>query len=122
MTKYQRKKLNALLHELIVLRDGERCLRCGKVGVLHMSHIYPKGAYRGMQYDPENLKFLCVRHHLFWWHRDPIGAKEWLIKAISRERLARLKKKSNSIIKPNYEKIKKDLEEEIQRLKMEKEV
>ena len=44
-----------------------------------------------MEYLPENLKFLCMRHHLFWWHKNPMEAHVWLETAIPKERLARLK-------------------------------
>ena len=118
MTVYQRRKLNGLLHELIVLRDGGKCLYCGRTDTLQVSHIYPKGIYRGLEFDPLNLKLLCYRHHFHWWHKHPLEAKPWLEKVIDKKRLAYLKKKSLQIIKnQSYEKIKTELEREIRNLK-----
>ncbi len=84
-----------------------------------MSHIYPKGRYRKMQFDPDNVKALCLGCHLYWWHKHPIEAKEWAIKALGRARLNRLKKKANTIDKTlwNYNEIKIKLEKQIKEMK-----
>lgn len=84
-----------------------------------MSHIYPKGRYRKMQFDPDNVKALCLGCHLYWWHKHPIEAKEWAVKALGRARLNRLKKKANTIDKTlwNYEEIKIKLEKQIKEMK-----
>ena len=87
----ERKELNALLRKLVIKRDKEECLRCGNTDKLHMSHIYPKGTYRRMEYDPDNLKLLCFRCHFYFWHRNPIEAKEWLDTVLTPERSQRLK-------------------------------
>lgn len=95
MTKDNRKELNILLHEYLRLRDGERCLRCGKTDRLQLSHIYSKGKYRKMEFEEDNVKLLCVGCHLYWWHKSPIEAFEWLEATISPERLKRLKLRAN---------------------------
>ena len=100
---YWRKKLNGLLRELVSLRDGERCLKCGKRSQLHMSHIYPKGRYRCMEFNPDNLKLLCVGCHLFWWHKNPIEASEWIKTALTPQRLKRLRRLSLETIKVDAE-------------------
>ena len=84
-----------------------------------MSHIYPKGRYRKMQFDPDNVKALCLGCHLYWWHKHPIEAKEWAVKALGRARLNRLKKKANTIDKTlwNYNEIKIKLEKQIKEMK-----
>ena len=84
-----------------------------------MSHIYPKGRYRKMQFDPDNVKALCLGCHLYWWHKNPIEAKEWAVKALGRARLNRLKKRANTIDKTlwNYEEIKIKLEKQIKEMK-----
>lgn len=84
-----------------------------------MSHIYPKGRYRKMQFDPDNVKALCLGCHLYWWHKHPIEAKEWAVKALGRARLNRLKKRANTIDKTlwNYEEIKIKLEKQIKEMK-----
>lgn len=89
-TAHQVKEICALLREAVILRDGEKCLKCGKRDKLQMSHIYPR-RYKRMIYDFDNLKLLCVGCHLYWWHKNPIEAHEWLVKTVDEKRLQRLK-------------------------------
>jgi len=95
LTKYQHTMLRKILHQIIRKRDG-RCLKCGKVSWLHASHIYPKGRYPAMQYNPENVKALCMPCHLHWWHKAPIEAGEWVKTAIKKKRLTQLHEESLS--------------------------
>lgn len=90
-TVHEKKVLNALLHQLCRLRDGEICVRCKKTERLQLSHIYPKGRYRRLEFDSDNVKLLCVGCHLYWWHKNPLEAKEWLQIAFPPKRLDRLK-------------------------------
>ena len=92
----QSKALYALIREILVARDGEKCLRCGRQDKLQMSHIYPKGRHRGMEYYPENIKLLCTGCHLFWWHKHPMEASLWITTVISKERLDKLKLMANT--------------------------
>ena len=110
MTKAQKTNLNKLVREYVVLRD-KMCLRCGKKDNLHASHIYPKGKYRKMQFDVENVKALCLACHLYWWHKNPLEAASWLKKVISKARLNRLKKQANAINKNklDYNQLKSEL-------------
>tara|TARA_R100001463_G_scaffold136315_1_gene201403 strand:+ start:109 stop:480 length:372 start_codon:yes stop_codon:yes gene_type:complete len=114
MTKQQKSKLNKLVREYVILRD-KRCLRCGKTNNLHASHIYPKGKYRKMQFDVNNVKALCLGCHLYWWHKSPIEAKEWAEKTLGKRRLSRLKKQANTINKNklDYKELKSELENKI---------
>ena len=114
MTKTQKTKLNKLVREYVLLRD-KVCLRCGKENNLHASHIYPKGKFRKMQFDTDNVKALCLGCHLYWWHKHPIEAKEWAEKALGEERLDRLKKQANTINKNklDYDLLKDELETKI---------
>lgn len=95
MTKYEKKVLNALLHQLLALRD-KVCLHCGNTQTLQMSHIYPKGTYRKLEFDPDNVKYLCFRCHFHWWHKNPLEAQEWLKTAIPKKRLDRLRLRSQT--------------------------
>ena len=91
------------------------CLRCGKTERLHASHIYPKGKYRKMQFDVDNVKALCLGCHLYWWHKHPIEAKEWAVKALGRARLNKLKKQANTINKNklNFKELEIELKNKI---------
>ena len=118
MKKTERNKLHKLLRELVLIRD-KRCLRCGKESILHTSHIYPRGKYPRMQFLPENVKALCTGCHLYWWHKHPIEAREWAIKALGRPRLNKLKKIANTIKYGSYDykEIKQELETKIKEIK-----
>lgn len=119
LNAHQKKILHGLMKELLILRDGEKCLRCGKTTTLQMSHIYPKGHYRKMEFDPWNLKLLCMGDHLYWWHRNPMEARDWLASILPKDRLEYLKTRSLVIDKTpiDYNLIKLDLENEIKKLK-----
>lgn len=96
-TKAEKKILNALLHEILLKRD-KVCLRCGNPK-FQASHIYNKGRYRGMEFDPDNLKALCFACHLGWWHKNSPDTHEWLAKTIPKARLDRLKLLSKQTIR-----------------------
>lgn len=118
MTKSQRSKLEQLLHEACVLRDGEKCLRCPRRTNLQASHIYPKGTYQRMRYLLINVKTLCWSCHFNFWHKHPVNASAWLKTVIPAPRLRKLKELSNKTLPPlNYDKIKKELEKEIAKYK-----
>ncbi len=105
MTRTQSKRLLALAKQVVILRDGYRCLRCGKtLKGLNLSHLYPEGQYPRMKYNPDNLILLCFKCHLQWWHKNPIEAAEWYCNVLDAKRRARLKKLAKSKLdKPDYE-------------------
>ena len=89
ITPSQKKKLKALIHEIVLLRD-KACLKCGNPE-FQMSHIYSVGAHKRMEFDPDNIKALCYRCHLHWWHKEPMEARYWIKTVIPKERLDRLR-------------------------------
>ena len=111
MTKAEKTKLNKLLREAMIRRDGEQCLRCGKTPV-QMSHIKSKGKYRKLAFDLNNVKPLCLGCHLYWWHKEPLDAAEWVREKLP-ERIKYLEEKTRTIdkIKLDYETIKQTLQE-----------
>ena len=115
MNKIQKKKLHSLVRQIVIARD-KVCLRCKKSTNLHASHIYPRGKYPKMQFDPLNVKALCLGCHLYWWHKHPIEAKEWAQKTLGGRRLNKLKKQANTINKSlwDFKEIKKQLEKELE--------
>ena len=98
-TASQRKKLYALLHAIVRLRDGPRCLRHGGTDRLQMSHIYPKGRHKLMEFLTINVKLLCPDCHA-WWHANPAKAREWLKTAIPVERQKKLRLVSQTYLGP----------------------
>lgn len=55
------------------------------------SHIYSKGAHPAMRYDLDNVKALCYKCHIEWWHKEPMEAKDWLEQVLPKARVDRLK-------------------------------
>lgn len=117
ITKLEKKELNELLHELIALRDGNKCLRCNKSD-WQKSHIYPKGRYKKLEFDDENIIPLCYACHLHFWHKNPIEAHEWLQTVIDKKRLDRLRLRSQTSGDGtrNYKLLKIYLESKIKKL------
>lgn len=125
MTKAQGKKIKKKLRELVKLRDGDGCAKCGKQGVLHLSHIIPISGCKMLEFYHRNVKLLCVRHHLYWWHRDPREAARWFMEHFGVEWGIELDTlKSRIIANPkkfkhmrDYEYINNQIDTEIERLK-----
>lgn len=94
ITKEQKRELKGLIHEILVLRD-KRCLKCGTTENLQASHIYSVGAYKKLEYDVDNIIFLCWRDH-WWWHKNPLLSGEWLRSVLPKGRLEWLKLRSQT--------------------------
>ena len=70
-------KLDKLCREVIKIRDGGVCQKCGKhFDKMDCSHVIPRG-HKRFRWDLKNLKLLCSRDHLYWWHQNPLEAEEW---------------------------------------------
>lgn len=94
ITKYQKEVLNGLLHEILLLRD-KQCLRCSKPQ-FQASHIYPKGRYRKLEFDSQNIIALCYSCHIHFWHKNPIEAHDWLKQTLPKDWLDKLKLRSQT--------------------------
>lgn len=112
-TPYQTAELRRLLREACLKRD-KVCVKCGSKGPLETSHIYPKGAYKGLQYDLGNVVALCGTsslldcHHAFW-HAFPIKSMQWFEQTYP-QRAAYLKQQSLKLNKPKpYKEVKETL-------------
>lgn len=72
------KKLDALVREIVLKRDGERCRKCGAGArggrgfALQAAHVYGKGAYPSLRFKLENVLTLCQPCH-YWWHAQGFG-------------------------------------------------
>lgn len=61
-------------------RDDFTCQKCGKEvsGVnCQGSHVFSVGSYPSIAADPLNIKCLCYKCHLGWWHKEPLEAFGW---------------------------------------------
>ncbi len=69
------KELDALCREVVFLRDGGKCRRCGKEAV-DWSHVYSR-RYKWLRWDLDNSSASCKGCHLAWHHRPLEGAAWW---------------------------------------------
>lgn len=72
------EEADAWVRAIVFLRQGPKCLRCSQVKPLHAAHILSKGAHPGIRFELDNVIGLCMKDHLFWAHREPIGFLQWI--------------------------------------------
>ena len=92
MTKKESNVINKILREVMFQMWGIKCLKCGKETQIQMSHIKSKGAYPALRFEPLNVKPLCMRHHLHWWHKEPLEASAWFKTVMPEESMKELNK------------------------------
>jgi len=94
LIKHEKKELKSLIRQFILLRDGEKCRRCGTSEKLQCSHIYSVGAYKKLEFDTDNIVILCFKCHFLFWHKEPLAASEWIKTVVDKKILDRLKLRS----------------------------
>ena len=70
----------AMAKKVIYLRDLGQCQHCYKrvEGTnAHTSHVLPKSTHGALRYVLLNLKLLCYRCHLSFWHKNPVESGAW---------------------------------------------
>jgi hypothetical protein len=114
--EWYRKECVKVAKKIVHIRDNDICQKCGKPGnALHCSHVYPEGTYHGMSANPLNMKLLCYYCHFFWWHKNPLEAKDWFVKTFP-DRYKKLKKLSQQTLQHNYKKMLIELKEQLKEL------
>lgn len=110
-----RKHCDALWSELVKLRAGNKCDRCESTHMTQGHHIIPRTNWN-LRYEIDNGVCLCLRHHLFWAHKDVISFTNWINRKYS-GRIERLELKRNGKARHDYTLIKLYLEGEIKKYK-----
>ena len=105
---WYRKKCVAIAKRIALTRDQYTCQKCGKNkfsdGVsIHASHVYPEGTYAGLSANPENIKALCYHCHFWWWHKNPLEARDWFASTFPK-RYVILKSLAKLTIQKDWEK------------------
>ncbi len=68
-------------------RDKHQCVKCGVYcsgSNEHGSHIIPRSADGRLAMHPANIFCMCMHCHLYWWHKNPLEASEWMEQAHAR--------------------------------------
>lgn len=116
-----RKKAVALAKEIVKIKSGRKCEKCGADGRIKQmqgSHIYPEGRYQSMSADTDNILCLCAGCHMWSndsWHENPLESAEWFHQKYP-ERYAELKKRSQVAIKMDWNAKLEVLKEELRAL------
>ena len=71
-------ELDQLVRKLVMERDNNECVRCGKKILLAAAHIFPKGKYPRLRFELLNVLSLCYYDHMEFGHKDPVGFTQWL--------------------------------------------
>lgn len=104
-------EIDAIIRQQVHERDQDKCVRCGSVKCLTVSHVYPKGTFGNLRWSLDNLKLLCFPCHR-WWHLNPVDATDWWKKNWP-ERYERLSLARHTAPKPNVKELLADLHEAI---------
>ena len=100
-------------------RDNYHCVNpdCTKTASqgyqMHGSHILNEGTHHRMSVEPTNIMCQCAQHHMDW-HGNP-KLQDWFEEKFPglKEKLIKMDREfDREFIKPDYEKILKDLKEE----------
>ena len=67
-----------LVRKLVLNRDDYKCVRCGGNHVLQAAHILAKGCHGRIRFELLNVLTMCLKCHIFWAHRDPVGFVDWV--------------------------------------------
>lgn len=87
--RFNPKELDRLCREVVFLRDGDRCRRCGSGQKLQWCHVYTR-AIRSLRWDLDNSFCGCAGCHL-WWHHKPTEAVEWWRSVVGEQTFATLR-------------------------------
>lgn len=113
------KRLDVLFSKIIRLRD-KRCVRCGKDRNLQTSHIFSR-SNKSVRWDLHNAVLLDSGCHIFWWHKNPIEATEFIQRYLGKEKYAALKIKAGFVIhrsKSDFLFLEEELKEKLKELSL----
>ncbi len=96
-----KKACDILFSKYIRLRDGE-CQRCGSVEFLQNSHTIPRSRSKHLVFNEINCIALCIKCHLYFWHKNPLEATEWFKQKFP-DRYDYLMKEKEVISKMSYD-------------------
>lgn len=113
------KECDKLWSELIKMRAGNVCEKCGRAKTLNSHHVYSR-SNKSVRWDVDNGCCLCAGCHAlsstFSAHKTPIEFVEWIKDKRGETWYVRLRMKANSISKVDLMLEKLYLENELKEL------
>ena len=71
------KICDELWSELVKVRAGRKCEICGTIHYLQSHHIVPRTCFT-LRHDVKNGVCLCLKHHLYFAHKDVLAFSKWV--------------------------------------------
>jgi 5-methylcytosine-specific restriction endonuclease McrA len=104
------RELDELCREVIFLRDGNKCRKCGKEAT-DWCHVHTRGVH-SLRWDLDNSFAGCRGCHMNFWHKQPTLAAKWWEKEIGPERYKRLNLRAAKPSRVNHVAVRAYLEQE----------
>lgn len=108
------KELDALCREVVFLRDGGLCRKCGKEAT-DWCHVHTRGVH-SLRWDLDNSFAGCRGCHMNFWHKQPILAAAWWENEIGIEPYRRLTLRMAKPSRVNHVAVRAYLEQERKKL------
>lgn len=84
-----KKECDQLVSEIVKLRDGGKCQKCGHAGT--QSHHLFSRRYLNTRWDSRNMVYLCYPCHLHGAHSKQEEFRDWILREIGPELFEKLK-------------------------------
>ena len=91
------KKLDELWRQAVLKKWNYRCAVCGKTENLQAAHIMSR-RHKALRWDLRNGIALCIHHHLFWAHKEPVQFFLFLKNLLGEEFLDQLQRDAQTIV------------------------
>ena len=72
------QEADSWVRAIVLHRQGPKCLKCHEVKPLHAAHMLSKGAFPSIRHELDNVIGLCMKDHIYWAHREPVGFQQWI--------------------------------------------
>jgi hypothetical protein len=108
------KELDALCREVVFLRDGNKCRKCGKEAT-DWCHVHTRGVH-SLRWDLDNSFAGCRGCHMNFWHKQPTLAAQWWKDEIGDLRFLRLNARAAKPSRVNHVAVRAYLEQERKKL------
>ena len=93
-----------------IIRSKGYCEKCGKPQMLQAAHLISRRHLK-TRHDLDNGICLCIRHHIFWGHKEPDEFVDFIRELRGKDIFEELRTRSREEGKIDWDKRLSDLEE-----------